>query len=113
MEGAVALMRDYFLPMPTRVLGDAAISQEERNAQTLARRIAQTHPAKPNISAVRDEAKLPGLRETTPVRQACRFLEDAGWLIAAPAVGPQGGRPHGDYQVHPGLWDALSTSAVE
>ena len=105
MEVAVELMRGYFLPMARRVLGDASIPQEERNARTLARWIAHTRPSKVNVSAIRDDARLPGLRESDPVKAACSFLVDARWLAEPPHTGR--GRPRGDYLVNPALWEAL------
>ena len=36
MQAAADLMRSYFLPMAARVLGDASVPAEERNARTLA-----------------------------------------------------------------------------
>jgi hypothetical protein len=40
MMRAIELMRSYFLPMASRVLGDAAITQQERDARALAKWIA-------------------------------------------------------------------------
>jgi hypothetical protein len=44
MRRAVKLMREYFLPMASRVLGDAAITQQERDGRTLAKWIAAERP---------------------------------------------------------------------
>ena len=55
---------------------------------------------------IRDTARLDGLRETEPVKQACRFLLDARWLFPAEDAGKRG-RPRGDYTVNPMLWDTL------
>ncbi len=106
MQAACGLMDGYFLPMARRVLGDASIPQEERNARTLATWITQTRPALVNVSLIRDDTRLPGLRETEPVKAACRYLSDARWLVAPDQTGKPG-RPRGDYRVNPQLWEVL------
>ena len=98
--------RDYFLPMAERVLGDASIPAEERQARTLAEWVANTRPEMVNVTLIRDKARLPGLRETDAVKQACRFLADAGWLIEPEGTGSRG-RPRGDYLVNPQLGTVL------
>jgi len=103
MKAAAGLMEAYFLPMAQRVLGDAAVPAEERDARTLATWIIETRPAVVNVSAIRDGARLPGLRESEPVKAACRFLTEAGWLRAAAGTGARG-RPWGDYEINPRLW---------
>ena len=105
MEAAAGLMRSYFLPMAARVLGDASVPAEERHARTLAEWIIATRPAVVNVSSIRDGARLPGLRETEPVKAACRFLGDARWLALAGDPGKPG-RPRGDWTVNPLLWAA-------
>ncbi len=104
-QAATGLMDGYFLPMARRVLGDAAIPEDERNARTLAAWIVETKPERVNVSSVRDGARLPGLRESDPVKAACRFLTEAGWLSEDPGTGGPG-RPRGDYIVDPRVWDA-------
>jgi len=103
MQAAAGLMRGYFLPMAARVLGDASVPAEERNARTLAGWIMQARPAVVNVSSIRDGARLPGLRESEPVKQACRFLADAEWLLP-PEPSGAAGRPRGDWTVNPQLW---------
>ena len=106
MAAGISMMRDYFLPMAQRVLGDAAIPVEERDARTLASWIAETRPDIVNVRSIREDAHLPGLRETTLIKVACRYLVDAGWLSKAPGTG-QRGRPSGDFRVSPLLGPAL------
>lgn len=100
---AAGLMDAYFLPMAARVLGDASIPDAERHARTLAEWIVATRPARVNVSAVRDGARLPGLRESEPVKAACRYLAEAGWLREPPRAGAGPGRPRGDWLVNPVL----------
>lgn len=107
MQAAADLMRSYFLPMAARVLGDASVPTEERNARTLAEWVMRERPALVNVSSIRDGARLPGLRESEPVKQACRFLADAGWLLPPMDIG-QPGRPRGDWTVNPRLWEVAA-----
>jgi hypothetical protein len=102
MEAAAGLMDCYFLPMAARVLGDASIPEDERDARTLAAWIMEQRPEVVNVSAIRDDARLPGLRDSDAVKGACRFLVEAHWL-AEPERNGQGGRPRGDYRVNPAL----------
>jgi hypothetical protein len=103
MQAAAGPMDAYFLPMAARVLGDAAVPEDERDARTLAAWILEARPAVVNVSAVRDGARLPGLRESGAVRAACRFLAEAGWLAQPPPTGAPG-RPRGDWLVNPRVW---------
>jgi hypothetical protein len=103
MEAAAGLMDGYFMPMAVRVLGDASIPEDERNARTLAVWIMQTRPERVNVSAIRDTARLSGLRESDAVKAACRYLAEAGWL-AEPPRQPGPGRPRGDWLVNPRLF---------
>jgi hypothetical protein len=107
VEQAVLLMEEYFLPMAERVFGDAAIPIEERNARTLAAWIRRTRPETINVSKVRDEARLDGLRESSDVKNAFRFLVEAGWLSPPTKTG-RPGRPAGTYTVNPRLWEMLA-----
>ena len=106
MEAAVAIMNGYFLPMAARVFGDAAVPIEERNARLLAQWIVRERPQLVNVSAIRDRARLTGLRETEPVKQAVRYLEEAGWLHPVNELG-RPGRPRGDWTVDPRVWEVV------
>jgi hypothetical protein len=105
MQAATELMDAYFLPMAARVLGDASIPEEERNARTLAGWVMTTRPEKVNVSSIRDFARLPGLRESKTVKAAFHFLSEAGWLREAGRTGERG-RPRRDWTVNPKIWDA-------
>jgi hypothetical protein len=103
-EAAAGLMDGYFLPMAARVLGDASVPEDERNARTLAAWIMQTRPERVNVSTVRDTVRLPGLRESDAVKAACRYLAEAGWLAEPPRQQHAPGRPRGDWLVNPRLF---------
>ena len=74
--------------------------------RTLAAWLVHQRPERINVSLIRDAARLTGLRESDPIKQASRALEEAGWLRAAPFTG-QAGRPRGDYLVNPRLWEMI------
>ena len=100
------------MPMQQRVLGDASIPEDERDGRTLAKWIADTRPTKVNVTSIRDNAQLPGLRESKRVKAACRFLVEAGWLVE-PDREVRTGRPRGDYVVNPMLWDLVPWSVSQ
>ena len=112
MEAAIGLMDQYFLPMAARIFGDAAVPADEKNARTLARWIVDTRPEIVNVTDIRDRARLPGLRETTDVKAACRFLVEAHWLIDESYTG-QRGRPPGNYSVNPRLSEVLAEAEAD
>ena len=62
-----------------------------------------TRPLVVSVSSIRDGARLPGLQESEPVKQACRFLADAGWLLP-PELSGAAGQPQGNWPVDPQLW---------
>jgi hypothetical protein len=107
VEAAIDMMERYFLPMAAKVFGDAAVPTEERHARVLAGWIVKTKPEVVNVTAVRDNARLPGLRETKHVKAACHFLVEANVLEDVSQTS-QRGRPRGDYRVNPRLWELLS-----
>ena len=111
MNAAAGLIWHYFLPTAEQVLGDASVPPEERNGRTLAEWIARTRPKVVNVTAIRDKARLPGLRDTAAVKQACHYLADARWLIEADAPGTPG-RRRGDWIINPLLWPAIGGRVV-
>ena len=106
VEAAAGLMDAYFLPMAARVLRDASVPEEARDARTLAAWIMAARPAAVNVSEIRDTARLPGLRDSDAVKAACRFLAEAGWL-SSPEPSGRAGRPRGDWTVNPLLFEAV------
>jgi hypothetical protein len=110
MQAATGMMDGYFLPMAARVLGDASIPEDERNARTLAVWIIAKRPARVNVTDLRDTARLPGPRESEDVKAACRFLVEARWLREASRLaGP--GRPRGNWLVNPLLFGGTACAA--
>jgi len=107
VKAAAGLVDGYFLPMAERAFGDAGATVGERNAATLAKWIRRTRPDVVNVRLVRDTARLQGLREATPIHDACKRLVEARWLFEPARDGTTGGRPREDYRVNPALWSAL------
>jgi hypothetical protein len=103
---AAALLDRYFVPMAERVYGDAALSDGDRHAATVARWILQKRPTLINAREVRRNARLPGLSVPENVRLALAALVEADWIIPAPKSGGiSGGRPRDDYIVNPRVFE--------
>ena len=85
MRRAIKLMREYFLPMASRVLGDAAITQQERDGRTLAKWIAAERPDRINLRGLsRGETggtAMHGLRDRKRLDAAAEWLRDCGWFL--------------------------------
>ncbi|WP_158639297.1 YfjI family protein [Elioraea rosea] len=105
VQAACGLLDAYLLPMAERVFGDAAATEVERDATTLARWIMRTRPAVVNTREVRSSARLPGLREAKRIRTAADYLVEEGWLFA-PTPSGEAGRPRADYTMNPRVWEA-------
>jgi Protein of unknown function (DUF3987) len=102
--GAASLMSDYFLPMAERVYGDAAATEHERRAATLARWIVAERPAELHVRHLQREVRLPGLRASEQIRAAADMLVEADWL-RPPARGTEfGQRGRVAYTVNPRLF---------
>jgi hypothetical protein len=83
---ACDLVADYFIPMAQRVYGDAAATQVERNAATLARWIRREKASEVHVRHLQREVRLSGLGDAETIRAAADLLVEAGWLIP-PRVG--------------------------
>ncbi len=105
---AAALMIDnYFAPMAERVYGDAAASERERNAATLARWIVAERPAELHVRHLQRNVRLPGLRTAEQIRAAADALIEADWLHP-PAPGSEfGQRGRVAFAVNPRLREAV------
>ncbi len=72
--------------MAQRVYGDAAATQAERNAATLARWIKRERAAEVHVRRLQREVRLPGLGDAAKIHAAAAVLVEAGWLIP-PEIG--------------------------
>jgi hypothetical protein len=94
---------DYLAGMFDRVTAGLAISREEADAEAIARHIISTRPTALNE---RELYQLPGwawLRDNERRSHALRLLADAGWIRRPGTAGR--GRPRGDWQISPRLWE--------
>jgi hypothetical protein len=116
MRRAIKLMREYFLPMASRVLGDAAITQQVRDGRTLAKWIAAERPDRINLRALsRGETggtAMHGLRERKRLDAAAEWLQDCGWFLP-PTQEKTAGRPRSDFVIAPGLWAAIDANICQ
>jgi hypothetical protein len=104
---AASLVSDYLLPMAERVYGDAAATERERGAATLARWIMAKRPAELHVRHLQREVWLPGLRTADQIRAAADALVEADWLRPPPSAGEFGaGRARVAYPLNPRLWEA-------
>jgi hypothetical protein len=71
------LIRDYFMQMAARVYGDAAATERERGAATLARWIFRERPTELRVRRLQREEQLPGRRSAEQIRHAAEVLVEA------------------------------------
>jgi Protein of unknown function (DUF3987) len=111
MAEAVAFLDDYATPMLRRALGEAALPQVERDAATLARRIAKLRPMLVNASAMRREKWLSGNAPAARYSAAVAELVDAGCLVAnGSRDGGTAGRKSADFDIAAGLYAAVDAT---
>lgn len=106
-ERASRFVSDYAMPMAERVFGDAARSENDQKAATLARWIIKTRPTEIHVTQLKREVRLPGLFEAKSIHAACAVLVDADWL-REPPPGKFQQRAKVAYAVNPRLGEALS-----
>ncbi len=99
---ACDLVADYFMPMAERVFGDAAATQAERNAATLARWIIRERAKEVHVRTLQRNVRLPGLNTAGLIHAAAEVLTEADWLAAA-GRGKEAGRPRAAYTVNPAV----------
>ena len=71
------LISDYFMQMAERVYRDAAATERERGAATLARWIFRERPTELPVRRLQREEQLPGLRSAEQIRGAAEVLVEA------------------------------------
>ena len=103
---AALMVADYFAPMAERVYGDAAASERERTAATLARWIVAERPAELHVRHLQREVRLPGLRTAEQIRAAAEMLVEEDWLLPPAPGSGFGQRGRVAYAVNPWLREA-------
>jgi hypothetical protein len=97
---------DYLAAMFDKVTSGLAISRAEFDAAAIARHILLAQSTTLNERALYQQQGWSWLRDTERRGAAVRVLTDAGWIRRA--AQPRGGRPRGDWEVSPRLWEKLS-----
>lgn len=103
---AASLIADYFVPMAERVYGDAAATDRERGAATLARWIMAKRPKELHVRHLQREVRLPGLRTADQIRGAADALIEGDWLRPPMSGTEFGQRGKIAYPINPRLWEA-------
>jgi len=96
---------DYLGGMLDRVTAGLAVGCAEADAAVIARHILATRPTALNERAVYQQRGWAWLRDAERRAEALHVLADAGWIRAAKRAGS--GRPRGDWQVSPRLWERM------
>jgi hypothetical protein len=95
---------DYLAAMLDRVTVGLAIGPAEADAAMIARQILATRPTVLNERVLYQRPGWAWLRAAGRRGEALRVLAGAGWIRPAPFAGY--GRPRGDWEVSPRLWEA-------
>jgi hypothetical protein len=95
---------DYAAAMLDRVTAGLAIGRAEADAAVIARYILATRAASINERTLYQRPGWAWLRDGKRRADALHSLADASWV--RPAVRPGQGRPRGDWDVSPRLWEA-------
>jgi hypothetical protein len=95
---------DYLAAMLDRVTAGLAIGRAEADGAVIARHILSTRPAALNERTLYQRPGWSWLRDRERRADALRVLADAAWIRPATQAGS--GRPRGDWQVSPRLWEA-------
>jgi hypothetical protein len=95
---------DYLAAMLDRVTAGLAIGRAEADAAVIARHILSTRPATLNERALYQRPGWSWLRDAERRAGATHVLADAGWIRPATLAGA--GRPRGDWEVSPRLWES-------
>ena len=103
---AATMVAEYLMPMAERVYGDAAASQTDRDAATLARWIVKTEAREVHVRHLQREVRLPGLGTAKAIHEAAKALVEAEWLGERASVKAKGKRPREAYPVNPAVWGA-------
>jgi len=106
VAAAATLVADYFMPMAERVFGDAAATEIERMAATLARWIAKERPDEVHVRRLQRDVRLPGLRSAEQIRKAADALVEADWLRTPPKTIVGQPRSRVVYPVNPKLYQS-------
>lgn len=106
VAAAIGLFEAYLLPSACRVIGGAARDKGEAVAASLLKQIRLRRAGTVNTKSIYRTWSLPGLTSAAPVNAALDILCAGGWVRRSRDARP--GRPAGDWEVNPLLWDSGS-----
>jgi len=95
---------DYLAAMIDRITAGLAIGRAEADAAIIARHILINRPTGLNERALYQRPGWSWLRDAARRAAALNVLADLGWL--RPAVRASNGRPRGEWEVSPRLWES-------
>ncbi len=96
---------DYLAAMLDRVIAGLAIGRAEADAAIIARHILADRPAALNERLLYQRPGWTWLRDAERRAAALHVVAEAGWIRAAARAG--NGRPRGDWEVSPRLWQRV------
>ena len=106
VEAASVMIDDYLKPMATRAFGDVGLSDENRNAVTLAKWLLKKRPEQINSRVLQREIRLPGLKNAKDIKGVIEVLIDANWLHGNPKRnGKTVGKMSGDFLINERLFE--------
>jgi hypothetical protein len=103
---AARLVAEYFMPMAERVYGDAAASQRDRDAATLAKWIVKAKTKEVHVRHLQRVVRLHGLGTAEAIHAAAQALIEADWLRKPSSS--NGRRPRMAYAVNPKVFEAVA-----
>jgi hypothetical protein len=103
---ASMLVAEFFMPMAERVYGDAAASQTDRNAATMAKWIVREKAIEVHVRHLQRVVRLHGLKTADDIHDAAQALIAADWLRDPPTIA--GKRPRMAYPVNPKVMEAAN-----
>lgn len=110
VERAIALSRDYLIPMAQRVFADSHKPADAVRTDAMVAWMVQNRPARINVRSVYRSAKIEGIKSAKDAKPVIDELVQAHWLLPAPSrEGEHPGRQKQDYIANPRVWDALET----
>jgi len=107
VKKAIKVIDEYFFPMAQRVLGEASLPQEQRDARVIAKWILRN---KPEIINVREFSRTEGspLRDTKRLKNAFDFMVDSNWVeFDGKREGETIGRKKQNYTINPKVYDFI------
>jgi len=103
---ALVIVDEWAKPMAARVLAEASVPLSQQRATALARWLMATKPEQFNARTAlrKHRGRLPTIRESKDMDEACAALLDAGWLRpAGTREGDTKGRTTKDFEVNPAV----------